>query len=141
MSTTTAYLAGLLDGEGCVTVSGGDSNRSHQLRVTLEMTDPEPIYLLQENYGGTIHERERPHGRRLLFSWYISGGVALDFLADILPHSLAKENQIIEALKFPYFPGVGRTYGKHRPMPPEIVAELERIKRSLAGMKERRTDV
>ena len=59
-----AYLAGILDGEGCFTIERTKAKLPrHSLRhcvtVGIEMTDKEPLLLLQRYFGGSIYLRTR----------------------------------------------------------------------------------
>ena len=134
MTVDLGYIAGLFDGEGCVTIMGKIGNQQN-IRVYFAMCDPEPIEYLQECYGGKITERKRPEGRRLIFVWFLTSSRALEFLEDILPYSLGKRKQIVEALRFPHGQMV---YYRSRPMPPEVRELREEIKKNLQILKEPR---
>lgn len=130
-----AYIAGLFDGEGSVVVHSNRRGTSHQLRVSFGMCDPEPIEFLKENYGGEIHRNVCRSGRPL-FVWHANGRRALELLEDILPFTLGKRAQVIEALKFPWS---GYKYGGSKEsVPSEILAERRQVGENLKRLKEPR---
>lgn len=138
MSEDAAYAAGLFDGEGHVGVMGGNNDRTHQLRVSVSMCDPEPLDFLQERYGGNVQKRIRPGRHRWVFDYYVTGGKAIDLLTDILPHSKGKFRQVVKALEFPH---MGYVYGKGRPIPNGVIARRQRVKADLVNLRRARDDV
>ena len=49
-----AYCAGLMDGEGCITLTR-DSESNYRLRVKITSTDYSVLEWLQEHFDGYIH--------------------------------------------------------------------------------------
>lgn len=105
---TPQYWAGLFDGEGCVLISFG-RGRYHQMVVEIQMTDKEPMYLIQSQYGGSvkIKDNSKRNNRKTTYHWTITSSAAVPFLESILPYSIVKRQQIIVALDFQsrMFPG------------------------------------
>lgn len=93
-----AYLAGIIDGEGCISVSVGkrDERRPNAYvkpSVAVAMTDPEAVQLFADHVGTTVRTRVLPSGR-VLFKAQVSGVEATRrFLEDILPYLRVKNEQ------------------------------------------------
>ena len=95
-----AYCAGLIDGEGCITFSkDGDSN--YRLRIKITSTDYSVLEWLQEHFGGFIHlSRKESDKRKEAWDWYCKTEDQVIFLFGILPYTIIKRKQIIEALNY-----------------------------------------
>ena len=90
-----AYLAGLVDGEGSLSVV----NRTNQperwvgwLRLSVEMSDSEPIRLLSEAFGAKISTRLSVKGRPM-FACHFYCNKAANVLRELLPYLRAKRAQ------------------------------------------------
>lgn len=100
------YLAGLIDGEGCVSVdrTSGRRNRPgfyYWAQVRVAMTDKRPLYLLGSLYGGSISSTDRSaHGHKRLYTWTLGGGKVTPLLKDIEPYCIVKKAQVAMALEF-----------------------------------------
>jgi len=69
-----AWVAGLLEGEGCWSTHKG--SRSGSLQCA--MTDKDVIYKLKDIIGGgSIYYRKRPHGWKDVWSYSLSTGSAI----------------------------------------------------------------
>lgn len=127
-----SYLAGLFDGEGCVSVRY--NGRNYYLSVQFLMSNHEVMLFLSElGFGGNLHTRY-PNGKnrctRLEYAWTISGKRALEFLRVVEPHVIVKKKEVEVALRYPL------TYNVPAPVSPEtnqirkeISDELHRLKR------------
>ncbi len=82
-----AWTAGIIDGEGCICVRNG----KHVL-VRVDNTDFRMIKVLHENWGGFIHEVNRPNrpNRKKVWYWCITGWKAIPFLEVIYPYLVCK---------------------------------------------------
>src|SRR5882672_3456483 len=77
-----AYLAGLLDGEGCLTMTRPHPGRQAP-RMVLQIgnTKPQMISWLVEHFGGTTWSRHT--GRKtdaLMYSWRVVGDAAVSIV-------------------------------------------------------------
>jgi hypothetical protein len=130
-----AYLAGLIDGEGCITL--GRTVRAGQRRgesrtydsLTIVNTNRDVLLWVQEVFGGRIHANiKREQGWKTAFSWYATNPASV--LKAILPYLKIKKRQ---AEIFLEFCATKRRYGKSRiPIDVEdrrtqIVAEIRRL--------------
>lgn len=94
------YLAGLIDGEGCLDfMSGGlslDSKYKYpQIRVALQESDNHVLHMVKDTFGGRINHRKRQkswrpncHEQDL---WTISGKDCFFLLKKLLPYLVIKQ--------------------------------------------------
>lgn len=80
------YIAGLLDGEGCIYYINTTKTRSKQIGVKVSMTDREVIdYLL--TFGGYAFTDQRKPPRKPIHNWYLTRGRCVFlFLQAVLPY-------------------------------------------------------
>lgn len=102
MSTIDAYAAGLLDGEGTISirVDHRPSGDVHVLQINVGMTDLRPLNFMAENFGGGIHgpvRRGNPR-HKPLYQWQVSARVAEAFLRRVRPYLVLKGEQADVAL-------------------------------------------
>jgi len=98
-----AYIAGLLDGEGCITIAAGFRNRNnpnwnpeYALHVSVSNQFLPALEYLKSATGlGSIH-----HDRGHNFKWQISCQQAAEFLKYLRPHLIIKAKQADIAIKF-----------------------------------------
>lgn len=84
-SRIIAYLAGLFDGEGCVTRTNG-----HPI-IQVGMTHTGGIDILRA-IGGTVRIEQPPGNRKLLFRWRLMAGADVEaFLRLIHPYMRVKQ--------------------------------------------------
>ncbi len=105
--TDLAYIAGLFDGEGCVSFSTSKykprGTVSHQILVTLGNTEEYPIQWLHLCYGGSIYVRKPPKQfprAKTLYVWRLLCQEACNFLKDIEPYLIIKKPQATIAIKY-----------------------------------------
>lgn len=102
---TEAYLAGILDGEGCISISRyrekKDKNRGqHKLTVSIGNTSLQLMDWLKDNYGGWVMSKGCRKGLRQNFVWQVSTAAAGELLEMVLPYLIIKQDQAIVALDF-----------------------------------------
>ena len=95
-----AYCGGLFDGEGCVTLSkDGDTN--YRLRLKVTSTDYAVLTWLQAHFGGFINlSRKETYKHKEAWDWICRTEDQVVFLFGILPYTIIKRAQIIEALNY-----------------------------------------
>lgn len=95
MGASTEYLAGFIDGEGCIGIynKGG---AYHQGIVVVEGVDKSPLEHLYERYGGSLRGPVvKQEGYRPIWRWEVRARAALRRLvSDLEPHLLIKHKQI-----------------------------------------------
>lgn len=106
MTVEAAYFAGILDGEGSITVRvlkprSEQSAPNVVPRVAVAMTHRPTLDALAERYGGTVILRsaaERTTHRRPVFVWEARGHGLAKCLCDVLPYLRIKRTQAEAAL-------------------------------------------
>lgn len=112
-----AYLAGLLDGEGCVRI-GKDQrknklhrrkNPSYFLDVRIEMVNAYFLKDYAKKFGGCIYQRKRigKHGESVM--WLLYGKKASEFLSLVLPYLNVKKEEAKKAIEFQSMIGARNT--------------------------------
>jgi hypothetical protein len=97
------YMAGLFDGEGCVSVilRRSKGHEYHQLDVRIAMTSEAVLQAVQRTFGGNISAREkRLSHHKQSWQWYCQGQVALEVLRRIRPFLIEKRAQADLAMRF-----------------------------------------
>lgn len=103
-----SYAAGIFDGEGCVMISKRIEQRvlgeyrRYQVRTQLTSINPVVPYLFKEAYGGSVHYVDLKSAKnpnwRPQYDWIAVSRVASNFLRQILPHLLMKNEEAELAL-------------------------------------------
>jgi hypothetical protein len=95
-----AYCAGVFDGEGCVTLTR-DKELTYRLRLKITSTEYSVLAWIQEHFGGTIIlSRKETDNNKESWDWYCKTEDQIVFLFGILPYTIIKRAQIIEALNY-----------------------------------------
>ena len=101
--TDLAYIAGLIDGEGCITVKQHRSKAGltrFDISVEVAMVANQPVQLIQALFGGNIYHRPPNNRGKLDYSKImLSGEKAATMLKLILPYLLVKKPQAELALR------------------------------------------
>jgi hypothetical protein len=143
--TDKAYLAGMVDGEGCISILSQidkSGTMTYRLIIDVSSTDAGVIHYLHELWGvGAIHITRPNDGRhRDGYHWVVSSRYAADLLATILPYLILKKNQAELALRFqatmrPREIAAGKGVGRYMKTPLELVELRESYKQQLSAMK------
>ncbi len=99
--TTAAYVAGLIDGEGCITIA--KSKKYYSLRIDVGMTLPGLSVLrwLEEAVGGTVRKtRDATDDWAEAWAWGLFGKPVADLLGEIHEHMKVKADQALLGLRF-----------------------------------------
>lgn len=101
MDMNRAYVAGLIDGEGCIhieIVRGLFFNP----RVTVGMTEPalQLLQNLQAEWGGTLYQARKPTKKwAAAWAWHLTAEPAANLLMEIKPYLRLKHEQADIALE------------------------------------------
>ena len=100
--TGLAYLAGILDGEGCVHIAKERGNNAprYKLAVQVSMVDKTPPALAYSAFGGYLRLRDRNKKWKPLWEWQIKSGDAIACLKALLPYLRTKKTEAELAIKF-----------------------------------------
>ena len=106
-SEILAYLAGILDGEGCIGLynsrSRTDTRSTHfQLVVRVTQKSPQAVELLNQVFGGNMHTYTDvgPNKPGPYFSWRVTNNQAVGVLEKLQPYLREKRAQCDLALEF-----------------------------------------
>ena len=120
-ATDKAYIAGIIDGEGCLSISNPrprDGCSEHVLRVG--MCDKETILFLKETTGiGSIHKPRKLPSGKLFWTWVVSIHPASRLLKKLLPYLRSKKKQAEIFIK------ASSVSGKHREKYVKILKKLK----------------
>lgn len=125
----TAWVAGLLEGEGCFSLRNAKASKVKLLQVSCGMTDEDTIRKLHRIIGfGNVHVARRCDPRRsnakLIYTWACARrNLTVPLLEAVRPHmGLRRGARIDEMLQYaldhplyapaPYEHGTTRTYAK-----------------------------
>lgn len=84
------YLAGIVDGEGCI--HGGISSGRPQVWIRVSMTHPYAPTLLYTLFKGHLNESTIPSGK-LMYAWVAGGCTAGKAVEALLPWLVVKKKQ------------------------------------------------
>lgn len=95
--TDYAYIAGIIDGEGCISiVRSARSKRpspEYYLKVVVCINSVRVANKLVGVFGGHVYMRKRQIGRHLQHVWYLNGRNACEMLKKVRPYLTEKREQ------------------------------------------------
>lgn len=100
-----AYLAGIMDGEGCFGMYHSKRLNRHYLTVDVYNSSTELLTWLSENFPGEYREIKAPSKKihanwKPQYIWRSNNNQTLQFLRDLLPFLIVKKKQCELAIKF-----------------------------------------
>jgi hypothetical protein len=135
---TFAYVAGLIDGEGCIDIHYNKPSKTspygqYFVRIGIHMTNKEALEWLKVRWGGSITTRRSQYHRhpnwKQGYDWKLTSSAAIDLLRDIEPYMIIKKAEALIALKF--------RFGKMGTrLNPEIWEERILLQRQLQELKD-----
>lgn len=136
-----AYVAGLLDGEGCfcIYVRKDKDRTCYRCEVSVGMTTPEPLIALQARYGGHIaHQSRQREGWARRYTWKLGDPAQIDLLLrDVAPHAIVKRAQMGVALKFCV---LRRSKSRTAKVDPEMTSAFESLRIEMQSLNQRGVD-
>ena len=138
--TDKAYIAGLVDGEGCFYIGRRTDKTGtvvFNLVVMVSQCDQEYLQYWCEKVGiGGVYmvERSKKHNHHNSYQWRIGGNKAIrKFISTIFPYLVLKKEQAKTALDFMEFQGFsGRALGRKSSV---SVSVSDNYRAALTGMK------
>jgi len=100
------YLAGFLDGEGCIQIKKSNRSRitnkspEYSVAVTISNTDITIPKMLRNIFGGSIFERKFKRKWKNCYDWKVSNKKAIYFCKIIKPYLIMKQKQADNAILF-----------------------------------------
>lgn len=134
-----AYAAGIVDGEGCVSLTR--CNRSdvasgyvNVLKVAVAMTTPSIPTWLHTTFGGSLTKKKASYNNhRDVYTWMVQSNQAQIFLEQLTPHLKLKAHQAKLGVQFQQLKSTGG-YKRQHPKPKgayeieeEFVQEMHRL--------------
>lgn len=96
-----AYLAGIVDGEGCIGLYRNKGARTLILQFQIQMVDRRAMDIARFLYGGNVVRcAGQSSVKRPTWRWGVTGDRCVNFLKDILPFSVLKQTHIRLALDY-----------------------------------------
>ena len=144
-----AYLAGIIDGEGCFTiykVAPAKYNRfqnpQYRSSLTICNTKIELMEWLDETFKNLNHSHKQ-HRRfsrkdhlvydRMIYEWTLQGFRLVDICNQVLPYLVIKRKQCALVVKFreTY---TGNRYGSTKGLEPHLLAEREHLRTEMGKL-------
>lgn len=95
------YIAGLIDGEGCIRAhpSNKGKYRKYYPRVQITNTHTGVLIAICEQLGGAIcGPKRRPDSKHDCWDWRLTGDGARNVLRETLPYLIIKKEKALEVL-------------------------------------------
>jgi hypothetical protein len=128
-----AYLAGIIDGEGCISIPRWKNpKRARRIVLTVTMKQPEAVWELSRIFGGRVNKVDKKYIR-----WTIGNQNAADALTNLLPYLRVKHEEAVLALKFQ--DSVNENRDNYR-LPDGVREWREQIATEIAALKRREYD-
>lgn len=124
MKENLIYTAGLMDGEGTVTLlRGRKSDKFKHPVISITSTSIELIQFLKETYGGVIsNQKTYKKHHKPSWSWKLSFDPALQFISSVRPYMKEKSKCYRMDLILANYKNLTKRNGKYTP--DEIEAKL-----------------
>jgi transposase len=132
--TQLAYIAGLIDGEGCIFINHRSKSRRFDLHVSIDNTDPRMSDWLRKTiqYGFRIQMKAKAESHwNDGFKFTASGRYAADLIAKTLPYLVIKRDQAAVALEFQR----RKSLQRGRRLTPSDLQLYESFRQKLKGLK------
>ena len=98
---TASYLAGIIDGEGCLDIRKMKNDRRYySARLRVGMVDKEFIEWLRNSFGGSIYCRKQNGNNRTSYTWQVDAKMTMKILEKIYPYLRLKKKQAEIVMKF-----------------------------------------
>ena len=95
----SAWVAGFLDGEGCIHVV--HTREQRYLRVSAPNTHLPSLEHLRALVGGSIYPKKVKEVHQDAWEWNVAGTTARDMLREIVPYMVTKRQEALIAQEFP----------------------------------------
>jgi hypothetical protein len=100
MTTDLAYLAGFLDGEGCICIRKLGDYERYDLFVEVSQVNPAPLFLFERQFGGRVFKMRRHNEYRDLCKWRVGSHDAARVLQKLRPFLVVKAEEADLAIEF-----------------------------------------
>lgn len=138
-ATEKAYLAGVIDSDGCISISKmkarthGATNARYVLTINVVNTSETLMRWLVERFGGRYKVRRRASEKhRATFDWWFNNAKAADLLKTIERHLLVKGEQAAVGIEL--IRGWRTNHGRGATTSPDEVERRERLYLRMRGL-------
>jgi len=143
-----AYIAGIIDGEGCITICRRKIKRLktgnwyYEPQVIISNTYRGLLDFCVEYYGGwiaTLRKCKREH--TTAYQWKTTGDEMRSLLKDVLPYLIVKKRQARVVLSFPRYNGNGQKCRTEREKKEQenLWFGIKKLNRGLSDDEERKS--
>ena len=101
--TDIAYIAGLTDGEGCITINKvyiASYGNYYKNIVSITNTDIDVLKWVCEHFGGRVDSHSEFYRNKPCYRWSLNGSKSSKFLESMLPYLRIKSKQAELSLEF-----------------------------------------
>lgn len=96
-----AYIAGFIDGEGCIRIGVSKNSRNPSLQVNASNSVIAPLEFIQTLFGGSIYVWEHTNIKwKTSYRWAIYGRQGAIVLKSILPYLIIKKRQALLGIEY-----------------------------------------
>ena len=89
-----AYFAGIIDGEGCFTLTRPSNQRFGGLRLQVGNTDPLLMQWIHQHFGGSLSlEQRRQTKHQSVWRWVAAAADLETLLPRLIPYLITKKRQ------------------------------------------------
>jgi len=100
LTTKIAYIAGFIDGEGCIRIKRANSGgNSYYVTLQVTNTDKSPLVLIQNIFGGKVYFQEKGTNK-IVWQYYSTCNEAIDTLRTLEGFLVCKKEQAKLAIYF-----------------------------------------
>ena len=109
---TLAYLAGLVDGEGSISIKYNKKTKVYSATIAVGMTQKEGLDLLVETFGGKLREDLTSNRKSTMYRWQLTSKPDVTrVLEALLPYLRVKKELAVKVLRF-YSEGIFQKGGR-----------------------------
>jgi hypothetical protein len=98
--TELAYLAGIIDGEGCFHICN-PGGKTHTLRLFVMNTSKPLIDYLYKTYGGFQYSRKKENSNwKIRHEWFVDRAIVDELMPLLGPYLIIKKEHLEVAIEF-----------------------------------------
>lgn len=97
--TDLAYIAGIIDGDGCIFTNLHRSTKHYEVGISIQMIDEAPIHFIYSLFGGNISSYIETDNGRTVYRLQFKNYKAEPLLQAIKPYLLIKKSRAEIAIR------------------------------------------
>lgn len=126
MTLSMEYIAGLFDGEGCITIrqhTKRDGRVQHYISLNITNIYKPLLESLKELFGGVVRIKPKSQlGNLQVYTWELNGIMCSEFINSIITHSIIKQEQLQVGLDF-----IATMSNTRSKLPTHVLAQREQL--------------